>query len=234
MKCPKCGYLGFETTDRCRNCRYRFLARAVFARAGTHASRRRPHDRVFTGLRVVADQAAGRHARRRARPRSLVRRARTGEFAGDQKVRSAADESAWTTNLTGSTHLSTTLAERASMPIESAEGTLAAAAVEESALPFDDGPIVPPPARPPLARPPLDTGIAAQPAAHDAAAAYRITRFRAVRCRTSPQLHRKRRATPWRRSWSSPSLAARLAAGAIDVAAARGIDAVVLYLTLRR
>ena len=24
MKCPKCGYLGFETTDRCRNCRYDF------------------------------------------------------------------------------------------------------------------------------------------------------------------------------------------------------------------
>ena len=24
MKCPKCGYLGFETTDRCRNCGYDF------------------------------------------------------------------------------------------------------------------------------------------------------------------------------------------------------------------
>lgn len=24
MKCPKCGYLGFETTDRCRNCQYDF------------------------------------------------------------------------------------------------------------------------------------------------------------------------------------------------------------------
>ena len=24
MKCPKCGYLGFETGDRCRNCRYDF------------------------------------------------------------------------------------------------------------------------------------------------------------------------------------------------------------------
>jgi uncharacterized RDD family membrane protein YckC len=29
MKCPKCGYLGFETTDRCRNCQYDFsLARS--------------------------------------------------------------------------------------------------------------------------------------------------------------------------------------------------------------
>ena len=32
MKCPKCGYLGFETTDRCRNCQYRFLTRAVLHR----------------------------------------------------------------------------------------------------------------------------------------------------------------------------------------------------------
>jgi uncharacterized RDD family membrane protein YckC len=30
MKCPKCGYLGFETTDRCRNCGYDFsLAKPV-------------------------------------------------------------------------------------------------------------------------------------------------------------------------------------------------------------
>ncbi len=24
MKCPKCGYLGFERVDRCRNCGYEF------------------------------------------------------------------------------------------------------------------------------------------------------------------------------------------------------------------
>ena len=24
MKCPKCGYLGFERVDRCRNCHYDF------------------------------------------------------------------------------------------------------------------------------------------------------------------------------------------------------------------
>ena len=30
MKCPKCGYLGFETSDRCRNCGYDFsLAQEV-------------------------------------------------------------------------------------------------------------------------------------------------------------------------------------------------------------
>src|SRR5687767_5970755 len=30
MKCPKCGYLGFEHADRCRNCGYDFsLSQAV-------------------------------------------------------------------------------------------------------------------------------------------------------------------------------------------------------------
>ena len=24
MKCPTCGYIGFETSDRCRNCGYEF------------------------------------------------------------------------------------------------------------------------------------------------------------------------------------------------------------------
>jgi uncharacterized RDD family membrane protein YckC len=31
MKCPKCGYLGFETTDRCRNCGYDFSLATVGA-----------------------------------------------------------------------------------------------------------------------------------------------------------------------------------------------------------
>ena len=30
MKCPKCGYLGFDNVDRCRNCGYDFsLAREI-------------------------------------------------------------------------------------------------------------------------------------------------------------------------------------------------------------
>ena len=33
MKCPKCGYLGFETGDRCRNCGYDFSLAAPVAEA---------------------------------------------------------------------------------------------------------------------------------------------------------------------------------------------------------
>src|SRR5687767_1979624 len=29
MKCPKCGYLGFESGDRCRNCGYEFALSVV-------------------------------------------------------------------------------------------------------------------------------------------------------------------------------------------------------------
>ena len=33
MKCPKCGYLGFEPTDRCRNCGYDFSLAAPVTRS---------------------------------------------------------------------------------------------------------------------------------------------------------------------------------------------------------
>jgi uncharacterized RDD family membrane protein YckC len=33
MKCPKCGYLGFEESDRCRNCGYDFSLSEVFEQA---------------------------------------------------------------------------------------------------------------------------------------------------------------------------------------------------------
>ena len=31
MKCPKCGYLGFEHVDRCRNCGYEFSLQSVLS-----------------------------------------------------------------------------------------------------------------------------------------------------------------------------------------------------------
>src|SRR5258708_18639071 len=31
MKCPKCGYIGFEQVDRCRNCGYEFSLHATSA-----------------------------------------------------------------------------------------------------------------------------------------------------------------------------------------------------------
>ena len=31
MKCSKCGYLGFDSVDRCRNCGYEFSLAPTFA-----------------------------------------------------------------------------------------------------------------------------------------------------------------------------------------------------------
>ena len=85
MKCPKCGYLGFETTDRCRNCQYDFSL-APFApepELTLHGADRKT--RIAARFRAAADRAAGRRAERhRARPRSPVRRSGAG-------ARSAAD-----------------------------------------------------------------------------------------------------------------------------------------------
>jgi hypothetical protein len=33
MKCPKCGYIGFESTDKCRNCGYEFSLAAPRSQA---------------------------------------------------------------------------------------------------------------------------------------------------------------------------------------------------------
>jgi hypothetical protein len=38
MKCAKCGYLGFETGERCRNCGFDFSLLAETQPAGTRAS----------------------------------------------------------------------------------------------------------------------------------------------------------------------------------------------------
>jgi uncharacterized RDD family membrane protein YckC len=50
MKCPKCGYLGFEEVDRCRNCGYEFsLAHDL------PPSELSLHDRQATAVRPLAD-----------------------------------------------------------------------------------------------------------------------------------------------------------------------------------
>ncbi|RPI51718.1 MAG: hypothetical protein EHM55_18275 [Acidobacteria bacterium] len=44
MKCPKCGYLGFETGDRCRNCGYDFSLAPTFAPSSLETSAGRAVD----------------------------------------------------------------------------------------------------------------------------------------------------------------------------------------------
>ena len=46
MKCPKCGYLGFERVDRCRNCGYDFSLTSPIPEPDLHDSPRHARDRT--------------------------------------------------------------------------------------------------------------------------------------------------------------------------------------------
>jgi uncharacterized RDD family membrane protein YckC len=79
MKCPKCGYLGFETTDRCRNCGYDFslAAPGPTAELALHGATDDPpladltlHDEDDVDVSLHEREAAGfgRPERRRPTP----------------------------------------------------------------------------------------------------------------------------------------------------------------------
>jgi len=227
MKCPKCGYLGFETTDRCRNCQYDFSL-APFSpepELTLHGNDRslesptdfelppmkRQNDTPSTALdldRLFGDpEPPTAPPIRKPEPPSMEVLSYEPEEAPD------VDAIAEATN---------------AMAGRSEEE----ASADDSALPFDDGPIVAPPAaRPPLAvrrstpemprnrprmtrpvREALDFEQSSQDLSSDASQAAIAT------MQSLTEL---------------PSLLARVGAGAIDVLLLVGIDAVVLYLTLR-
>jgi uncharacterized RDD family membrane protein YckC len=243
MKCPKCGYLGFETTDRCRNCQYDFSLAPFSSEPDLtlQADRNvesssdfelpaiaRQSDRLSSSAldldRLFGDAEPARPARNKAEPTITVL------DDGQDAPAAAIDEGAVAFEVPELESVLANSIEPQPGPIEEAAAPPPIAS-DEGALPFDDGPIVPPPA----ARAPL-----------------------AVR-RSTPELPRNRPRTtrpvrtepfdfepaPSRSSASQaatetvaalmelPSLGARVGAGAIDLLLLVGIDAVVLYLTLR-
>ena len=238
MKCPKCGYLGFETTDRCRNCQYDFSL-APFAGdpdltlrqdAGTDGGAdfelpaiKRQTDSLGAGAldldRLFGDQEPAPEAG--APPAPLRVEAPPPRESDvdplDAPLMSLAIESA--------------------VPDPSAaEPASAEADTDPIALPFDEAPLVPPrAARTPLAvrratpeiprnrprttrpvrmEPPLAFDPVPAPAPADPQAS-------ALASETVASL------------MQVPALGARIGAGAIDVALLAGIDAGVLFLTLR-
>jgi uncharacterized RDD family membrane protein YckC len=232
MKCPKCGYLGFETTDRCRNCQYDFsLAsfspepeltlhgedRAVESPTDFELPAIRRHGDTSSGNTLDLDRLFGEAepasttSHRELEPTSMEMVAFEPEAVIVNDARAEA---------------------MPSMAIKSEEEAPAVAVADESALPFDDAPILPPAARPPLA----------------------VRRSTPELPRNRPRVTRPLRtevldleqSSPDRSSAASlaasdtvaslmelPSLAARVGADAIDVLLLVGIDVAVLYLTLR-
>src|SRR5687767_10530641 len=180
MKCPKCGYLGFETTDRCRNCQYDFSL-APFS----------------------------------AEPELALKSAeRTVETDGDfdlPAIKRPTDSLA-----------------PGSLDLDRLFGTAESA----SELPFDDAPIVPPPA----ARPPLAVRRATAEVPRN-----RPRTTRPIRPELELEPEQPEETASTRGSISdtvtslmeTPPLAARVGAGAIDTMLLVVLDIVILYLTLR-
>jgi uncharacterized RDD family membrane protein YckC len=198
MKCPKCGYLGFETTDRCRNCQYDFSL-TPFA----------------TELELALQSAESRHEG-------------SANFelpAIERQTDSVGANALDLDRLFGEAETHESRAE-AVLPVEPVEPV--APAEPFDSLPFDDAPIVfPPAAPPPLAvrratgeaprhRPRTPRPIKPQPLQLEPEPAPRVSPAETVAL-----------------LMETPPLSARLGAGAIDALLLIGLDAAIVYLTLR-
>jgi uncharacterized RDD family membrane protein YckC len=252
MKCPKCGYLGFETTDRCRNCQYDFSLAPFTAEPELtlHGADRkiessngdfdlpaiaRQSDRLSTTA-LDLDRLFGDADASAPGPPMPVRKLEPPTITildDDQEATpvAAEEQDSSIAEIEESPGISMSMESESAAVVDESQPVMTAS-TDDAALPFEDGPIVPPPA----ARPPL-----------------------AVR-RSTPELPRNRPRTtrpirtepfdfepaPSRSSEASqaatdtvaalmelPSLGARVGAGLIDLLLLVGIDAAVVYLTLR-
>lgn len=248
MKCPKCGYLGFETTDRCRNCQYDFslapfpadpeltLHGAEHKRESASDFELPPIKRQTDALSATAldlDRLFGD-----AEPARVSAPAPAPEppVAAPSQLAPAPDESAVPVMA-----LAMDPGPEPARPAQvddHAEMSNTAAApafnieTDEGALPFDDVPLMPPPA----ARTPL--------AVRRSTPEIPRNRPRTTRPIRTDSLNFESAAPKSGEAASAaadtvaalmemPSLGVRVGAGLIDLALLVGIDAAVLYLTLR-
>jgi uncharacterized RDD family membrane protein YckC len=248
MKCPKCGYLGFETTDRCRNCQYDFSL-APFASEPEltlqGADRRaesgndfevpaiaRQSDRVSASAldldRLFGDPEPANTEPAMTSPPSPHAPAQRIEPpifpVFDDDAPEAIDEPI---DDSGRTVSAEDEPPAITMPAPSA----ATAAADDGELPFDDGPIVPPPA----ARPPLAVRRSTPEVPRNRPRTTRPVRVDSLDLEPSAKSGAASQAASDTVAslMAMPSLGARVGAGLIDVVLLVAIDAAVVYLTLR-
>jgi uncharacterized RDD family membrane protein YckC len=250
MKCPKCGYLGFETTDRCRNCQYDFSLSPFTADpdlslrqdSGSDSNSdfelptiKRQTDNLSAGAldldRLFGDpEPSNTEPELALGPPSRVAPA-PAPTPAPVPVPSIAHEPPVSSFMTLAT-------DDADEPAAASTATGPAAtsdATELNALPFDDAPLMPPrAARTPLAvrratpEIPRNRPRTTRPVRMDAPLAFEPSPAPLKSSDASVQ------ATETVASlMQAPSLAARVGAGLIDVALLAGVDAAVLFLTLR-
>jgi uncharacterized RDD family membrane protein YckC len=198
MKCPKCGYLGFETTDRCRNCQYDFSLAP------------------FSSEPELALQS----------------RERGVEDAGDFDLPAIKRQTdALNTNGLDLDRLFGDAEPSKPQPLEAVEPV---EPLEPSELPFDDAPIVPPPA----ARPPLAVRRATPEVPRNRPRTTRPIKPEPLRLEPEGEPAAARAGggeieDTVASLMEAPSLGTRVGAGAIDAALMIALDAAILYLTLR-
>ncbi|MDO8681780.1 MAG: RDD family protein [Acidobacteriota bacterium] len=237
MKCPKCGYLGFETTDRCRNCQYDFSLApfAIEPELALQNSDRMPDptaDFDLPGMSRTPDNLS---------PASLdLDRLFGGEAEPPRQPPGPPRSSAPLPSAAFVPADPAPPIEEASRQVVDEVGAPLDSMHESSdpsVLPFDDGPL---PAAPRAARPPLAVRRTTPEIPKN-----RPRTTRPVKAESALAFEGDAPATPKSAAgqppavdtvaslMEPPTLGTRLGAGAIDLALLGAIDAIVVILTLR-
>jgi len=269
MKCPKCGYLGFETTDRCRNCQYDFSLApfpsepeltlrdtdrpvesladfdlpAIKRQTDALSSTALDLDRLFGAVAPKGDAvpAPAMHT-----PQAVV--VKQLEDAIAQIESEIVTPAGAATPVTTPVEPEPEMLEPAepvspldfseapmrieSPPADAARHLAATTAADKTALPFDEAPLMPPPA----ARTPLAVRRATPEVPRNRRRTTRPVKLESLDFEEPPHADAdvaRAAAETIASLREAPSLGVRVGAGLIDVALLAGLSAAVVYLTLR-
>lgn len=216
MKCPKCGYLGFETTDRCRNCQYDFSLAA------------------FPPEPELVLQSADRSVESNGDFDLPAINRQTDSLdanALDLDRLFGTAEPAEATPSAVATAATITLVD-VNDEDEVRKPTLAAPetpAIDDAALPFDEAPIVPPPA----ARPPLSVRRSTPELRRNRPRTTRPVRNEPLKLEAEPHGDGGSAVEIVGSLMETPHLGARVTASLIDTTLLVAVNLTVLFLTLR-
>lgn len=253
MKCPKCGYLGFETTDRCRNCQYDFslapfMTEPELTLHGADRQHESPSDfelpplarqnDTLSATALDLDRLFGDPDPPKSAPPpvpSPSARAEAGELRRDL-AGTASSREGNPPELPSIPVMDVADEPAVSDPVEAPEPMMVIEAplTDDSALPFDDAPLMPPPA----ARPPLAVRRSTPEVPRNRPRTTRPIRTDSLNLESPAQASKSSAASldavdTVASLMEMPSLGVRVGAGLIDLLLLVGIDAAVLYLTLR-
>ncbi len=223
MKCPKCGYLGFETTDRCRNCQYDFSLAPFQSEA--ELSLKAAEDTVPTNGDFELPPIT--------RPPEPSSSLDLDRLFGEEETSADSLESMASSIEVIDEPIEPDEPVEDHEPVGAAARSVEAPASVDDSLPFDDAPIVAPPA----ARAPLSVRRATPELPRNRPRPTRPARPDALQLEPDAETGQLAASGSTAETIASltetPSLGARVGAGAIDTLLLVTLDALILYLTLR-